>query len=197
MPEEMNTQTVDAAQDNNGTEQATEKTAEQQLLEATEQIQSLMNEVAKLKKASDKNAEEAAKYKRQYRDTLSAQEQASQDKAEKEAEREAYIAQILRENQINKVTRQYLGLGWSEELATKAAVATADNDMDALLTIQKEAQNALIAAEQAKWLKSRPEINAGTTRQITPEQFENMGLIERTKLKNESPDTYAQLIGKA
>ena len=144
MPDEMNTQTVDAAQEN-GTEQATEKTAEQQLLEATEQIQSLMNEVAKLKKASDKNAEEAANWKRQYKSTLSAQEQASQEKAEKEAEREAYIAQILRENQINKVTRQYLGLGWSEELATKAATATADNDMDALLTIQKEAQNALIA----------------------------------------------------
>ena len=78
MPEEMNTQTVDAAQENNGTEQATEKTAEQQLLEATEQIQSLMNEVAKLKKASDKNAEEAANWKRQYKSTLSAQEQASQ-----------------------------------------------------------------------------------------------------------------------
>ena len=195
MPEEMNTQTVDAAQEN-GTEQVTEKTAEQQLLEATEQIQSLMNEVAKLKKASDKNAEEAAKYKRQYRDTLSAQEQASQDKAEKEAEREAYIAQILRENQINKDMRQFLALGWSEELANKAATAKADNDMDALFKFQKEAQDALIAAKQAEWLKSRPDINAGTSRQISPEQFEKMGILERTKLRKESPDTYEQLIGR-
>ena len=191
----MNTQTVDAAQEN-GTEQVTEKTAEQQLLEATEQIQSLMNEVAKLKKASDKNAEEAAKYKRQYRDTLSAQEQASQDKAEKEAEREAYIAQILRENQINKDMRQFLALGWSEELANKAATAKADNDMDALFKFQKEAQDALIAAKQAEWLKSRPDINAGTSRQISPEQFEKMGILERTKLRKESPDTYEQLIGR-
>lgn len=196
MPEE-NTNVEMTAQVETTETADVEVSVDEQIRTLNEQNQQLMNEIAKLKKASDKNASEAAKYKRQYRETLSAQEQASQDKAEKEAEREAYIQSIVRENQMNKYVRQYMSLGYSAELAEKAATARADGDEDALLKIQQDAQTAIINAERAKWLKSRPDVSTGTTTTVTTEQFANMGIIERSKLKRESPDTYAQLARKS
>ena len=57
-----------------------------------------MTENAKLKKAQEKAASEAADYKKKYNATLSEKEKASIEKAEKEAEREERYQQLLREN---------------------------------------------------------------------------------------------------
>ena len=167
------------------------------LAELTAQNQALMTEVAKLKKASDKNASEAADYKKKYRETLSAQEQASIDKAEKEAEREEKYNQLLRENQISKYVRQYMKQGYSEELATKAAEAMYDGDTDALFNVQTEATTAIIKQKESEWLKSRPDVNAGTgTQGVTKEQFETMNMMQRSELRRKSPEVYEQLVGR-
>ena len=155
-----------------------------------------MTEIAKLKKTSDKNATEAAKYKRQYRETLSAQEQASQDKAEKEAERQEQFEKLLRENKINKYMRQYMGLGYTEAQADKAATARADGDEDTLFTIQNEVQKQIVNAAKAEWMRTRPEVNAGTQQTVTAEQFAKMGITERTELKRKSPEIYEKLAHK-
>ena len=168
------------------------------LAELTAQNQALMTEVAKLKKASDKNASEAADYKKKYRETLSAQEQASIDKAEKEAERDEKYNQLLRENQINKYVRQYMKQGYSEELATKAAEAMYDGDTDALFNVQTEATTAIIKKKESEWLKSRPDVNAGTgTQGVTKEQFEAMNMMQRSELRKKSPEVYERLVGRA
>ena len=168
------------------------------LAELTAQNQALMTEVAKLKKASDKNASEAADYKKKYRETLSAQEQASIDKAEKEAERDEKYNQLLRENQINKYVRQYMKQGYSEELATKAAEAMYDGDTDALFNVQTEATTAIIKQKESEWLKSRPDVNAGTgTQGVTKEQFETMNMMQRSELRRKSPEVYERLVGRA
>lgn len=168
------------------------------LAELTAQNQALMTEVAKLKKASDKNASEAADYKKKYRETLSAQEQASIDKAEKEAERDEKYNQLLRENQINKYVRQYMKQGYSEELATKAAEAMYDGDTDALFNVQTEATTAIIKQKESEWLKSRPDVNAGTgTQGVTKEQFETMNMMQRSELRKKSPEVYERLVGRA
>ena len=167
------------------------------LAELTAQNQALMTEVAKLKKASDKNASEAADYKKKYRETLSAQEQASIDKAEKEAEREEKYNQLLRENQISKYVRQYMKQGYSEELATKAAEAMYDGDTDALFNVQTEATTAIIKQKESEWLKSRPDVNAGTgTQGVTKEQFETMNMMQRSELRRKSPEVYERLVGR-
>lgn len=167
------------------------------LAELTAQNQALMTEVAKLKKASDKNASEAADYKKKYRETLSAQEQASIDKAEKEAERDEKYNQLLRENQINKYVRQYMKQGYSEELATKAAEAMYDGDTDALFNVQTEATTAIIKQKESEWLKSRPDVNAGTgTQGVTKEQFETMNMMQRSELRKKSPEVYERLVGR-
>ncbi len=126
-----------------------------------EQLQELMNENAKLKKAQEKAASEAADFKKKYRETLSVQEKASLEKAEKEAEREEQFQALKRENQINKLEKNFILLGYSDEQAHKAATAQYDGDTESLFKIQSEVQQALVKQKEAEWLKSRPEPNAG------------------------------------
>lgn len=194
---EIETKNTEVAVEETVTETGTEKSVDEQLRELNEQNQQLMTELAKLKKTSDKNASEAAQYKRQYRESLTAQERASQEKAEKEAAFQAEYEQLKKENAINRYMRQYLDLGFSPELADKAAHAKADGDEDVLLKALKEFNTASITAAKNEWLKSRPEINAGTQTTVTAEQFANMGIFERTELKRKSPEVYAELAHKS
>lgn len=128
---------------------------------AEEQIQLLMIENAKLKKAQEKAASEAADYKKKYNATLSEKEKASLEKAEREAEREQQFQELLRENSINKLEKNFVLLGYTDEQAKKAATAQYDGDTESLFKIQSEVQQALVKAKEAEWLKSRPEPNAG------------------------------------
>lgn len=193
------TKTTETTTDNAGqkNEVPTEEKLATQNAELTKQVQDLMKQVATLKSASDKNSAEAAEFKRKYRETLSAQEQASQDKAEREAEHEAYVKKLERENSVNAYVRKYMAQGYSEELAQKAAEAMYDGDVDAFFGIQSEATKEIVEAKEREWLKSRPDVNAGTgTTSITKEQFENMNMMERSELRRNSPDVYEQLIGR-
>lgn len=128
---------------------------------AEEQIQALMVENAKLKKAQEKAASEAANYKKKYNATLSEKEKASLEKAEKEAEREEQYQSLLRENKINKLEKNFVLLGYSDEQANKAATAQYDGDTETLFKIQSEVQQAIVKQKETEWLKSRPEPNAG------------------------------------
>ena len=60
-----------------------------------EQVQQLLLENAKLKKAQEKAASEAADYKKKYNATLTDAQKAAQEKAEKEAEREEQFSIFL------------------------------------------------------------------------------------------------------
>lgn len=134
-------------------------------------VQELMVEMAKLKKAQEKAASEAAEYKRKYQATLSEKEQASLEKAEKEAEREEQFNQLMRENRINKLEKNFVLLGYSEEQANKAATAQYDGDTDTLFRIQDEVQKAKIKEAEAEWLKSRPPVNTGTGNEKEEDAF--------------------------
>lgn len=126
-----------------------------------EQVQQLMVENAKLKKAQERAASEAADYKKKYNATLTDAQKAAQEKAEKEAEREERYNQLLRENEVNKLAKNFMKLGYPEERAEKAANAQYDNDTDTLFQIQSEVQADLLKQKEVEWLKSRPEVNTG------------------------------------
>ena len=125
-------------------------------------VQELMVEIAKLRREKDKNASEAADWKKKFRETQSAEEKASAEKAEREAQRQAEYEALVRKNQIHDLTENFMDQGYSKELARKAATSWVDNDKDTLLECQKQFNAQLIASEQEKWIASRPEINAGT-----------------------------------
>lgn len=158
-----------------------------------EQLQALMLENAKLKRATDKATSEASNFKKQLREKQSADEIALQEKAEREAQREEQFNALLRENQINKMEKNFIALGYSLEQATKAATAQVDGDTDSLFKIQSEVQQSLIKAQKAEWLKSVPAINAGVGDEkppITKEQFDKLGYSEECEFKRKYPETY-------
>lgn len=126
-----------------------------------EENASLKVQVAKMKKAMDKATSEAASYKKQLREKQTAEEIALQEKAEKEAEREEAYQKLLKENTVTKYEKNFLSLGYSEELATRAANAQYDGDTEELFKIQQDFQSALLRQKEAEWAKSRPNPQAG------------------------------------
>lgn len=130
-------------------------------LSAEEQLQQLMVENIKLKKAQEKAASEAADYKKKYNATLTDKQKADQEKAEKEAEREEQFNKLLKENTVTKYEKNFLALGYPEDLANKAAVAQYDGDTESLFKIQSDFQQKLIKERESEWLKNRPDVQAG------------------------------------
>ena len=134
---------------------------------AEEQLQALMVENAKMKRAFDKAASEAADYKKKYNATLSEQERASQEKAEAEARRDERLAELERENSIHNFTESYLDLGYDKESAKAAATAQVDNDVETLFKLQKKIIDEKILAKE----QELPRAKTGTYASMTKEQI--------------------------
>lgn len=161
-----------------------------------EQLQSALVEIARLKRQVDKSSSEAAEFKKKYRESLSETEKASQEKAEAEAKKQEEFESMKKALRINELTENFMDLGYSKEMAKKAATAQAENDTSALLEIQKQFQEKQKRDWETEFLKNRPEIASGTgnAQTISKEDFDKMSLMEKTKLKRENPDEYNRLI---
>lgn len=105
-------------------------------------IQDLMNQIATLKRAVDKSSSEAADYKKKWRETLSATEQASQEKAEAAAAEAERVKALERKVAIYDYEKQYSALGYSPEDASKAATLQFDGDTEGLFKLQRDIQSA-------------------------------------------------------
>lgn len=138
---------------------------------AEEQLQALMIENAKLKRAVDKSSSEAADYKKKYNATLSEQERASQEKAEEQARRDERLAELERENSIHRYTESYLDLGYDKETAVKAATAQVDGDVDTLFTLQKKVIDEKVLAKEQELIKDIPRAKTGVYSSMTAEQI--------------------------
>ena len=149
----------------------TPKAEEQPTNSVEEQLQKLMLENAKMKRAFDKAASEAADYKKKYNATLSEQERASQEKAEEQARRDERLAELERENSIHKFTESFLDLGYDKETAVKAATAQVDGDVDTLFTLQKKVIDEKVLAKEQELIKDIPRAKTGVYASMTPEQI--------------------------
>ena len=150
-------------------------------------------EMAKMKKSLDKATGEAADYKKQLRAKQSEDEIRLQEKAEKEAERQEQFEKLLKENTVNKLSKNFLKLGYPEDKAEEAANAQYEGDTETLFCIQSEVQASLIKQKEAEWLKSRPPVATGVGDEkttVTKEQFNKMGYSERVEFKQKYPETY-------
>lgn len=138
---------------------------------AEEQLQALMIENAKLKRAVDKSSSEAADYKKKYNATLSEQERASQEKAEEQARRDERLAELERENSIHRYTESFLDLGYDKETAVKAATAQVDGDVDTLFTLQKKVIDEKVLAKEQELIKDIPRAKTGVYSSMTADQI--------------------------
>ena len=138
---------------------------------AEEQLQMLMVENAKLKRAMDKASSEAADFKKKYNATLSEKELATQEKAEEEARRQERLAELEREVSIHRFTESYLDLGYDKDSAIKAATAQVDNDIDTLFKLQKKIIDEKVLAKEQELIKDIPRAKTGVYASWTKDQI--------------------------
>ena len=163
--------TSDVAQESKKVE-TTPKVEEKPTTKSTEeQLQALMIENAKLKRAMDKASSEAADYKKKYNATLSEQEKASLEKAEEQARRDERLAELEREVSVHRFTEQFLDLGYDKESAIAAATAQVDGDIDTLFKLQKKIIDEKILAKEQELIKDIPRAKTGVYASMTRDQI--------------------------
>ncbi len=155
----------------------------------------VMAENKRLKKAVDKASSEAANYKKQFMSTKSEADKAAIEKAEKDASLREELEELRKESKINRFKANFLGSGYSDDLAQKAAEAMYENDTDALFQLQKQYLSEHDKAVKAKLMKDMPAPAIGNDDSVsmTKEEFAKLGYMDRLKLKQEHPTVYHQL----
>ncbi len=160
-------------------------------------VNDLMVEIAKLKRSVDKASSEAKEWKEKFRSTQSEKEILDAEKAEAQAKRDEEFESMKKTIKIHDLTENFMDLGYPKDLAKKSATAQVEGDTQALLGFQKQFQESQKKTWESEFLASRPDINIGggsNANSYTKEQFDNMSLIERSKLKRENEAEYNRLL---
>lgn len=177
-------QTVNTDGENNTQDQANNVSFEEKLAQ-------LEVENRRLKTNLDKASSEAADWKKKFKSTQTESEQRAIEKAELEAQKDERLKALERENQLYKFTKQYMGLGYSEEMAEKCANAQIDGDQEELFKLQAKFLENKEKELRASIMKSIPSAPTGNeSPQITKEEFSKMGYKEMLEFKQKYPETF-------
>jgi hypothetical protein len=152
--------------------------------------------VAQVKATADKNATEAASYKKQLREKQTEEEAKAAKEAEERAALETRVKELEHERAVNGYMAAYTAMGYDEKLAKASAEALAVGDTKTVFENQKAFHAAREKELRAEILKTTPTPDAGApTSGVTKEAFDAMGYKERAALFNENPELYNQLNG--
>ena len=134
-------------------------------------------------------------FKTKYTDTLTEAQKAEQENIE----RENHYKAIEKQNSVYRYTEKLSSSIKDKTVLTEVATLMADGKFDDAIDKQN-AYLALATAELEKQIKDdlmkqNPQAQAqnGGAGSITKEQFDAMGVAERTKLYKEQPELYKQL----
>ena len=119
------------------------------------------DEVTKLKTALSKANSDAAEWKRQFREKQTEAERAEAERKEREAAVEEELRTLRRDKTVSGYQAQCLALGYTNELALKAAEAMADNDAAAIMACQQEFLAAKQKELEAAALNKQPGLSVG------------------------------------
>ena len=148
------------------------------------------------KDVADKYASEAANYKKQLRERMSEEEAAKAKAAEDMATVMNELEELRKDKAISEYTTQFMGIGYTEDLAKSTAAALHKGDMQTMFknhakfTVERE------KALKAELLKETPAPPAGNGSQgITKEEFAKLSLSEKAKFAAENPEKYKEFYG--
>jgi hypothetical protein len=148
-------------------------------------------EIERLKKALSNSNSEAADYKRQLREKMSAEELKAKEDADKWAEMEKKYNELLKKDTVSTYKAKFLGLGYDEKLATDTAEAMANGEMDKVFENQKKHNESVEKKIKSDLIAGTPKINGGNgNKTITKAEFDKMTYSERVKVFEENPDVY-------
>lgn len=151
-------------------------------------------ELKKLKAVADKNASEAADYKKKWRATLDENQQASMAKEEAEKAMREELEMLRKERDLTNAEKSYLSAGYPQDLATRMAQATYENNTAEMIAVQKsviEQMKKTMLAELTNNMSISPISNGEHV--VTKKEFDNMSLQERNDLYIKNKALYESL----
>lgn len=141
----------------------------------------------------DKATSEAAGYKRQLREKLSADEQAKAEHDETVKAMKEELETLRTEKAIDNATKKWMGLGYDEKLAAETAKAMVNGDTEKVF-----ANHAKFIAEKektlrAQLLKDTPTPPSGEgSKGMTKDAFLKLSLAEKAAFAKEHPEQYQE-----
>ena len=153
-------------------------------------------EIDRLKNALSKSNSEAADYKKQLRDKMSAEELKAKEDAEKFEELQTKYEALVRKDSISQNKVKLLALGYEEALANETAEAMVNGELDKVFTNQKKHLESVEKKIRADVLKGTPKPEGGKgSETITKEAFSKMSIAEQYKYSVDHPEEYKKLYG--
>lgn len=146
------------------------------------------------KEVFDKTASELSDLKKKQREALSEEERKKAEADEALTDLQNKYNALLRESEISKSKADYLSIGYSEELAEKAAVALADGDTKALFEVQKAAKELFATSLKQELIKGTPKpVGNGASEVMTLDAFRKLSPADRMAFANDHPEEYQNL----
>ena len=183
------------------TEQTTETTEKKtepatvDLKELQNRIKALESENGKLKQSVTNASADASKWKKQYQEKLSAEEQAQVKQDEANAALQKELEDLRNERNIARISGALVAndIGMNAETANAVAEAMNAGDTDKVLDGIRQFIVAHDKALRESSLKNNQTLPGGSSDKIvTREQFRSMGLSEMMAFKAEHPDLYTE-----
>ena len=165
-------------------------------LESIELPTDMSGEIDRLKNALSKSNSEAADYKKQLREKLSAEELKQKENDDKWAEMEEKYNALLKKDAISTNKARLLALGYEESLADETAEAMFSGDYDKVFANQKKHIEAVEKKARSEEMKKTPKPNGGSSSDMmTKEKLRGMSSQERYQFSVEHPEEYKQIYG--
>ena len=182
---------VTATEETKTEEQAKTPTVE----ELAKQLKEAQSEIDKMKKAYNTASSDAAEWKKKFRETQDEATRAEAERKEREEAMQAKLAEYERQTALSTLTSGYIAMGYPEELAKKRAGFKVDGNIAEELAVEKEFLDYYQKQLKAATVRQTPAPASGfaPVGAVTKEQFKNLSITERTKLKNEQPALYEEL----
>ena len=153
-------------------------------------------EIDRLKNALSKSNSEAADYKRQLKEKMSAEELKAKEDADKWSEMEEKYNALLKKDAISTNKTKLLALGYEEALADETAEAMANGELDKVFANQKKHIESVEKRIKSEILKDTPKPNGGnSSNEMTKEKLRGMSPQDRYKFSVEHPEEYKQIYG--
>lgn len=153
-------------------------------------------EVERLKSALSKSNSEAADYKKQLRERMSAEELKAKEDAEKMDDLQSKYDALLRESTISKNKAQLLALGYEDALASETAEAMVNGETDKVFAAHKKHLDSVEKKIREDVMKDVPKPIGGNGKNtITKEKLRSMSAQERYAFSVEHPEEYKELYG--
>ena len=151
-------------------------------------------EIDRLKNALSKSNSEAADYKKQLREKMSADEIKAKEDAEKQAKLQSDYDALVRKVSISENKAKLLGLGYEDKLATETAEAMIDGNLDKVFANQKKHLEAVEKKIREDVLLDTPKPEGGnSSNSMTKEKLREMSATERYAFAQAHPDEYKQI----